>query len=631
MDTLLQVNAALAHFVWYASLKGSLLVVLLLLARRLLANRLSVSARYLVWLAVLAGFATPVGFTMAVPQLPGWSSVQAGPQQVAVDGQDPASGAPIAPGAGEPGLLPLADADGVHGGLAFLDEALPLVWLSGALLFMATVLVRHIRFSAAVRAAVPAGPSLQALLDDCRRQARCRRDVRLLCTPGVATPLVTGCLRPRLLLPADAAGQLGEAQLRHVFLHELMHVRNHDIAANWLLAVVQALHWFNPLAWIGFNRLRLDRELARDAATLQCLAAGDRHEYGRTLLQLSQWGNGRLRAAGVLGMVDAGAQLRARILMTVQGSLPARLPRMLVVMLFLLFGALAFSRPVFDRVAPAPVPVVVPVAAGGQVRIVAAAAGQGSEALVPIPAPSVAARKRSAVARDTATPEAVIGEATGVGIRALVATAAEPEPVPVPVPMIAAEPAQVAVAAAPQPEPVAEAAVVVAETYPDWSAIQALAKAAEKKRDHAVQSITRWNTLAESCGVTQGEISQRSARQESCNELYESLHEGQISRFWQQCRSFIKEHNRLATRFARAVDSRFVDRHAVGDVVAGNFRTLSEFCNTDVYVQRYPKMLALLRNAWYGVPASSFWWNPQLVRGAVSFQAPFAAVGVPPY
>jgi beta-lactamase regulating signal transducer with metallopeptidase domain len=44
--------------------------------------------------------------------------------------------------------------------------------------------------------------------------------------------------------------------LRHVFLHELAHLKRHDIALNWLFAGAQALHWFNPLVWLAFQQAR---------------------------------------------------------------------------------------------------------------------------------------------------------------------------------------------------------------------------------------------------------------------------------------------------------------------------------------------------------------------------------------
>jgi beta-lactamase regulating signal transducer with metallopeptidase domain len=54
-------------------------------------------------------------------------------------------------------------------------------------------------------------------------------------------------------------------ELRFVFLHELAHVRRRDILMSWLMALLQVVHWFNPLVWFAFSRWRADRELACDA------------------------------------------------------------------------------------------------------------------------------------------------------------------------------------------------------------------------------------------------------------------------------------------------------------------------------------------------------------------------------
>jgi hypothetical protein len=52
------------------------------------------------------------------------------------------------------------------------------------------------------------------------------------------------------------------------------------------MAVAQAIHWFNPIAWLVFRKMRLERELACDQIVLQSRAATDPKAYGQTLLKL---------------------------------------------------------------------------------------------------------------------------------------------------------------------------------------------------------------------------------------------------------------------------------------------------------------------------------------------------------
>ena len=88
--------------------------------------------------------------------------------------------------------------------------------------------------------------------------------------------LMTRFFRPLLLMPEGLIARLPHDRLRHVFLHELAHMKRHDVEAGWLLAVIQVLHWVNPLVWVAFRQFRGDRELACDAMALEHLGAEER-------------------------------------------------------------------------------------------------------------------------------------------------------------------------------------------------------------------------------------------------------------------------------------------------------------------------------------------------------------------
>jgi bla regulator protein BlaR1 len=97
---------------------------------------------------------------------------------------------------------------------------------------------------------------------------------------------LAGVRHPTILLPPGLTDRLTPEQLRFVFLHELAHVRRHDPLAEWLLALLTALHWFNPAVWIAARLYRADREIARDAMVLRAVGPDRRLDYGRTLLTL---------------------------------------------------------------------------------------------------------------------------------------------------------------------------------------------------------------------------------------------------------------------------------------------------------------------------------------------------------
>lgn len=84
---------------------------------------------------------------------------------------------------------------------------------------------------------------------------------------GRAGPAVVGFISPRIVMPADDAGYSPE-ELELIRAHERTHVARKDPRAVAYMAAAQCLCWFNPLVHVAARLLRLDQELACDAAVM---------------------------------------------------------------------------------------------------------------------------------------------------------------------------------------------------------------------------------------------------------------------------------------------------------------------------------------------------------------------------
>ncbi|WP_395737117.1 M56 family metallopeptidase [Prosthecobacter sp.] len=136
---------------------------------------------------------------------------------------------------------------------------------------------------------------------------------RVLIAPAVSSPAVTGLLRPTLLLPAEFDHEFTPAEARLVLKHELMHIKRGDLPLNALMCVLMALHWFNPLLWIAFFKVRADREAACDAQVLHDAPSERRIAYGHALLKVETAFCPRGLSLGFVGIFQRGAALRSRI------------------------------------------------------------------------------------------------------------------------------------------------------------------------------------------------------------------------------------------------------------------------------------------------------------------------------
>ena len=181
-----------------------------------------------------------------------------------------------------------------------------------------------------------------ALLDECRNSLGVCQPLEVVETNLVASPALYGWRQPWLLLPEGLLQNFSYAELRHVFLHELAHVKRRDIAVNWLCTVLQIVHWFNPLVWLAFARMRADREVACDALALSVADAGEHRAYGHTILKLLEGFARPSELPGLVGILEDKNQMKRRIQM-IAGGRGIRRSTVLALLLVLGLGAVALT------------------------------------------------------------------------------------------------------------------------------------------------------------------------------------------------------------------------------------------------------------------------------------------------
>jgi len=89
-----------------------------------------------------------------------------------------------------------------------------------------------------------------------------------------------------------------------IMLHELAHVRRWDIAGNWALVLIRAIHWWNPVYWLAAARFRSLREQACDTFVIRKAEEQSAQSYGALLLKLAE-----LRPSGATWRVALPASI----------------------------------------------------------------------------------------------------------------------------------------------------------------------------------------------------------------------------------------------------------------------------------------------------------------------------------
>jgi beta-lactamase regulating signal transducer with metallopeptidase domain/HEAT repeat protein len=272
------------------------LILLVAIGITLSMQRASAGARHLVWLVTVAAL-------LLVPALTAWGPIplrMLPAETSSVLSRAPASQVILSPSAGdsrikdaeisEPnatnsGSLPTTSIgrpavfsimDGIS--LLLLIWAAVLIAIAGSLAYAALV-VRRI-----VNRARPLDTEdwLTPLWEVSDRLAL-DEPPRLLRSEDAKMPFACGLFQPTIVLPAECDAWSLDRR-RAVLLHELAHVRRHDLVGHTMGRLACAVYWFHPLVWTAAKQLRSESERACDDLALSCGARAT--DYAEHLLDI---------------------------------------------------------------------------------------------------------------------------------------------------------------------------------------------------------------------------------------------------------------------------------------------------------------------------------------------------------
>lgn len=122
---------------------------------------------------------------------------------------------------------------------------------------------------------------------------------------GLTTAFVCGFFKPVLAIPK------GTILDEKIVLHELLHLKYKDNLQNIFWCILRSLHWCNPLLQYAFNRIGNDIESLCDQRVLERLQGEELRDYGRILLSMAN--NRFARAAGTTSVSNGGKNIKRRI------------------------------------------------------------------------------------------------------------------------------------------------------------------------------------------------------------------------------------------------------------------------------------------------------------------------------
>ena len=178
------------------------------------------------------------------------------------------------------------------------------IYSAGVLFFLLKYLIAYIRLRVLLKHGSKVSSEIeQKMLAVCDTYNL--KGCKMVAVNGLTSAFICGVFRPILVVPAESDVD------EKVFLHELLHLKNHDTIQNVGWCILRSLHWCNPFMQFVINHIENDMESMCDQRVLELLEGEERREYGHILLHMANQKYSRI--PGTTSISNGGNNISKRI------------------------------------------------------------------------------------------------------------------------------------------------------------------------------------------------------------------------------------------------------------------------------------------------------------------------------
>ena len=294
------------------SVSGALLLLLILGLKPLYKNKFSKRWQYYIWIVVALRFLLP--FT---PDTTIVGSLFEKFDKAAITNEIPTSpNVPVPAGTGNNKAEPIQTNREIT--TAAMREpfnkyvCLFFIWSALALVLFVRKITVYQGFIQYIKAGNKEVSDIKILnlLSDCEEKLNIKTRVELSCNPLIASPMLIGFFRPRIILPAH---EWEDKELSYIFVHELIHYKQRDMFYKWLIQIVVCVHWFNPFVYLLEKEVNKSCELSCDEKVISVLDDTARREYGDILISFLKSNNLYKSSLASVTLTEGAEQLKERL------------------------------------------------------------------------------------------------------------------------------------------------------------------------------------------------------------------------------------------------------------------------------------------------------------------------------
>ncbi|MTI60945.1 MAG: extracellular solute-binding protein [Firmicutes bacterium] len=189
-----------------------------------------------------------------------------------------------------------------------------IIWLLGVSITAIFIILIQISFIFKIKKlSICNDKEANVILKNCKEKLKIRKKIPLILDPMINTPSLMGIINSKIIISPNCIELLTADELKYVFIHELAHYKQKDIIIRWILILLQILHWFNPVLWFAFDRIRQDSEQACDARVLSNIEPDDFKKYGKTMLKMLNIFSDSDYQHGIAGIINKKKMVMERV------------------------------------------------------------------------------------------------------------------------------------------------------------------------------------------------------------------------------------------------------------------------------------------------------------------------------
>lgn len=161
---------------------------------------------------------------------------------------------------------------------------LSVIWLAGLLLCFGFFAVSYIKCYREFRFSLPVENDI---LEAWKEKHPLKRSLSIRQTETIVAPLSYGVIRPVILMPKNTEWK-NIYQLRYVLEHEYVHIRRLDMLTKLIMIAAVCIHWFNPLVWVMYILFNRDLELSCDETVVRRFGMDIKSVYATALISMEE-------------------------------------------------------------------------------------------------------------------------------------------------------------------------------------------------------------------------------------------------------------------------------------------------------------------------------------------------------